>query len=296
MDEIDTTLFDFGEEQNPSERGEPPLKLATYEETIRKSKPVSLPKEAKKAGLKIVPYKTNKHNIKQRPYMKQHVIPTHPSSVIFNGRSGSGKSNLVVNLLTRPEFYGRTDPTNPKSHYFDLIFLFSPTAHGGDDLVQHLQLPEKRIFTDFNLTALDDILSTQEGLIENKGLLKAPKILLLLDDVQSDAAFLRSKQIKRIFIQNRHLNVSTWLCGQSFKLTPRCCRLQCNNLMFFPGSGSEMEILCEEFCPSGMSKKEFIKLIEHATSEPYQFLHINMREQPKTRYRKNLDTLLELEA
>jgi hypothetical protein len=291
----DLFAFETGGKDVEDEKEES-LKMPSLEEFLKENnkKTEEIPKGARNGGLKIVPYKTNKQQIKQRPLMKQGVIPTHPSSVIFNGRSGSGKSNLVVNLLTRPEFYGRTDRNDEKTHYFDLIFLFSPTAHGGDDLVRYLNLPEKRIFTDFDLNALDKILSTQENLIKQKGLLKAPKILLLLDDIQSDAQFLRSKQIKRIFIQNRHLNVSTWLCGQSFKLTPRSCRLQANNLMFFPGSGSEMQVLCEEFCPPMLGKRDFMELVDYATREQYQFLHINMREQPRTRYRKNLDTILEM--
>ena len=290
---------DVGGKSGDGEESEKALEMPTLEQFLKENgkKKEDIPKEARggSSGLKIVPYKTNKHKIKQRPLMKQGVIPIHPSSVIFNGRSGSGKSNLMVNLLTRPEFYGKTSPDDPKSHYFDLIFLFSPTAHNGDDLVRYLELPDKRIFTDFDLNALNNIISTQESLIKQKGLLKSPKILLLLDDIQSDAKFLRSKEILKVFIQNRHLNISTWLCGQSFKLSPRACRLQANNLFFYPGSGSEMQILADEFCPPKMNKKEFLALANHATNEMYQFLHVNMREPPKTRFRKNLDTILEIE-
>ncbi len=260
-----------------------PIVLAHPSKTIP-----SRPKECKTAGLCIVPYKTNKKKIKQRPMMEKAIIPKHPASVIFNGRSGSGKSNLIINLLTRPEFYGP-----PDKGYFDIIYLFSPTAKS-DDLPEYLGLEDKRIFTDFDLGALDKIIETQEKIIHKKGINKSPKILLLLDDIQSDAKFLRSKQIKRCFIQNRHLNISTWLAGQSFKLTPRCCRLQAMNVIYFPGSGSEIECLCEEFIPPKMSKKAFIDLINYATADRYNFLHIAMNEAPKTRFRKNLNEILEL--
>jgi len=67
--------------------------------------------------------------------------------------------------------------------------------------------------------------------------------------------------------------------------------------MFFPGSGSEMKILTEEFSPpaSFMNKKEFEALIAHATKQRYSFLHINMREPVPTRYRHNLDTILKID-
>ncbi len=175
-----------------------------------------------------------------------------------------------------------------------MIYLFSPTAYN-DDLVEYLDIPSNRIFADFDLKALDDILKTQDDLIKKKGILKSPKILILLDDIQSDAKFLRSKKIKRCFIQNRHLNISTWLCGQSFKLTPRSCRLQANNVIFFPCSLSEQDILVEEFCPPGLNKHQFTQLVEYATADRFNFLHIVMRECPKTRFRKNLDEILELQ-
>jgi hypothetical protein len=53
--------------------------------------------------------------------MEDNIIPQHASAVVFCGRSGSGKSNLLVNLAERPEFYGKTKKDNPKTGYFDLI-------------------------------------------------------------------------------------------------------------------------------------------------------------------------------
>lgn len=257
-----------------------------------------LPKEVRNAGLDIVPFKTKKDKVRkdQRPLMKNGTIPTHPSSVIFNGRSGSGKSNLIVNLLTRPEFYGRDKRGD---HYFDEIHMFSPTAGEMDDLPAHLQkhtpLKEKNIHNSFDEAMLLGILDKQSALIKAKGdISKAPKVLVLLDDIQADKKFLRSETIIRIFIANRHYNTSVWLAGQSFNLTPRPCRLQANNLFIFPMSGSELEVLRKEFTPAGMKSKDFVELIRYATSELYQFLHINMREPPKTRFRKNLKHVLEL--
>jgi DNA replication protein DnaC len=81
-----------------------------------KKKAYNRPKELSDKNndiLKIVRYDTNKHKIKQRPMMEKNIIPTHASAVVFCGRSGSGKSNLLVNLAERPEFYGKTDKKNP---------------------------------------------------------------------------------------------------------------------------------------------------------------------------------------
>lgn len=266
-----------------------------YTKDIEEDNPKSkLPKKVKnlKNPLEIVPYPTNKHKIPQRPLMEADIIPKHPSSVIFNGKSNSGKSTLLVNLMSRPEFYGKQNQKDKKSAYFDVVFLFSPTANGGDDLVRFLNVPKKRIIKDFDKNKLDKILDLQDSIVSDKGLDKAPKMLIIFEDIQSDAKFMNTKSFLRCFIQGRHMNISTFLCGQSWTLTPRKCRLQANNIFFFPSSNSEIEILNSEFCPPHTSKTQFLDMIKHATEKPYNFLHINMRKPPNERYRHNLDTIL----
>lgn len=258
----------------------PELTVESWVAPEEKCKPV--PKEFRQ-GLRIGALPSNKSKIKQRQNMIDGVIPSHASAVIFSGKSGSGKSNLMISLLTRANFY---------KGYFDKIYLFSPTAHGGDDLVTYIKPDE--VETEFDIKKLEKIISDQAAVIADKGILASPKILFMFDDIQSDMRFMNSKAFLRCFIQCRHLNISTWLGGQSWTKTPRACRLQANNIMFFPGSQSEVTLMVQEFAPPGLSKNQFCELINHATAEPFNFLHINMRQPPATRFRKNLDTLLRL--
>jgi hypothetical protein len=211
-------------------------------------------KESLTPGLKIIPYKTDKNKIKQRPLMQTNVIPRHASSVIFNGASGSGKTMLLVNLLTRPQFYGALP--GKKKGYFDVVFLFSPTAGGADDLSSYLDIPANRVCTDFDTDKLERILKTQKEYIDKNGLLKSPKILIIFEDIQSDAAFMRTRCFKKCFIQSRHLNISSWLLGQSFNLTPRFARLQANNLFLFPCSLSEQKVLLCEHDKKGICRTD----------------------------------------
>jgi hypothetical protein len=248
-------------------------------------------KEEQSNLLKIIPMKTNKANIKQRELMNLDIIPRHPSAVIFNGKSGSGKTQLMVNLLTRPQFYGRTKPSDPKSGYFDLIFLFSPTAEQ-DDLVRFLKLPKKRIITGFDTEKLDKILEVQDNLVKDRGVDKAPKILIIFEDIQSEQKFQKTKSFKRCYIQGRHISISTFLLGQSYTRTERMCRLQANNVFFFPSASSEVELISNEYAPPNCSKKEFMNLVKEVTSKQYNFLHINFRCPPNERFRENLDIIV----
>ena len=259
-----------------------PFGLPEDKKRRKQPKGYSIPKEPENDPLTIIPYKTNKKKIKLTPLMEANIIPRHASSVIFNGKSGSGKSNLMVNLMTRPQFY---------KGYFDLIFLFSPTA-ASDDLPKYLNLPDKRIFSRFDAKVLDHIIDTQQTIIEKDGIVKSPKILLIFDDIISDPKFMRSKSFTKCFIQCRHLNISTFILSQSWTKCPRVCRLQANNIFMFPSSASEVKLLCEEFCPPHTHQNDFKKIIEEATKGRHDFLHINMRCAPDRRFRHNLDTYL----
>jgi len=233
-------------------------------------------------SLDIKPIDTAKNKIKQRTLMENNIIPRHPSSVIFNGSSGSGKSILLLNMLTRPEFF---------SDYFDIIHLFSPTG-GSDDLFRVLNLPPEQIHIDMDETQLSDILEEQRTKIETDGVDNAKKMLVIYEDVQGNARFMRSGAFLRSFIANRHYGISTWLCGQSWTRTPKACRLQANNIFYFAGAGSEDELMAQEYCPPGMRKKDFIALLRQGTREKYNFVHINKRVPHAERYRRNLDTVI----
>lgn len=247
--------------------------------------------------LKIIKFDTAKSLIPSRPYQESYIIPKHPFRLILTGRSGSGKSNLLVNLMKKSIFYGRTDQNDDKTGYFDLVFLFSPTAGIGDDLVTHLDIPSQRIYTDPStyLARLNHIFETQDGLIKSTGIAKSPKILCIFDDIQSASKFMNSDAFTKLFIAGRHSNISIIVAIQSWTRLPRVLRLQASNIMLFPSSNSEVELLADEYTPPGFSKREFMSLVMHATREPYNFLHIN-NQAPDNKYRKNLDTVLSLKS
>jgi hypothetical protein len=234
--------------------------------------------------LTIRKLETNKDAIPQRVLMRKDVIPRHPSSVLFNGSSGSGKSTLLLNLLTRKEFLGG---------YFHKTYLFSPTGDT-DDLFKTLKIAKKDVFTELKEEDLQDILDKQERMIKKKGVDRAKRVLIIFEDVQGDKIFMKSKAFLRAFIANRHFGVSSWLCGQSFTKTPRACRLQANNIFYFKGGGSELKMICDEFCPGGMTPKEFRAMVNQVTKKKYSFLHINMRVHQDERYRENLGEILYL--
>jgi len=242
--------------------------------------------------LEIIKFPTNKHGIKERQVMIDNIIPRLGTSTIINGKSGSGKTNLLLNLCLKKEFWGKERPTD-KTGYFDLTFFFSPTAES-DDMPEYLGIDKKRIVVDDFENKLEHVFTVQDKLIKSKGIEKSPKILLIYDDMQANAKFMRSKIFLRSFIANRHSNITTIFLSQSFTRTPRACRLQASNIMIFPASESEINLLVDEFCPAHTTSVQFYELVKEATKDQFNFLHINCKAPMQDRFRKNLDTYLNI--
>jgi hypothetical protein len=242
--------------------------------------------------LHIKPLKTDKSKIKINKFMEEGIIPKHPSSILFCGKSGAGKTNLLATLLTEKRFYGG---------YFDVIFLFSETAKfGGDDIyAKHLkkELPEEHMFMPDKdgIAQINHIIEVQKKIIKKKGIAKSPKILLLFDDLAHSSKFLGSKQYLLLHIANRHLNISTFSLMQSYVKCPRSCRCQVSAVVFFHGgTNTEKDRLCSEHCPSNHSDDEFLQMVNYAIAEPYSFMLINKHMPMKERYRKGLHEVMEL--
>ena len=236
----------------------------------------------------INPLKTSKDQIKQPAAAEEDIIPRLTSNVLFVGASGSGKSTLLVQLMTQPVFY---------KDWFDRVILVSPTGRS-DDVQGHLNLDQDDIIDDLDSAPefIGELMEEQRNDIEDMGADKAKQIALIYDDCISHRDLMRSREFVSSFVASRHYNFTTMLATQSYTRVPRVARLQCQNLFYFKGGNSEMELLSEEFAAPGFNKKRMFKLINYATGEKYSFLHVNRRVPFETRYRRNLDEIIVLDS
>jgi hypothetical protein len=240
--------------------------------------------------IKITPLKTKKTDLPQSLYMEADIINRFPSLTLCIGKSGSGKSNVVGNMLTKKEFM---------KDFFDEIYLFSPTAKS-DDLVEHLNLKEDHIIDNLDessIIKLNKIVDDNTEKIKKNGIkntAKNSKILIICDDCISEKVFIKSNILSKLATAGRHALISTIICSQSYTKVPRVIRLQAQGMIVFPSSNDELDLLCEDLCPAGMSKKDFLELIKYATEERYSFLFVNHHvKNPKEKFRKNFDEIIE---
>jgi hypothetical protein len=240
-------------------------------------------------NFEIKPIDTKKSKIPLRGPMKIGVIPKPNTTSFICGRTGSGKSQLLLNLMLRPEFYGKKNG----KHYFHEIHVFSPTAKS-DDIYEALELPDENLHVDLNTAELREIMDTQKEDIEKKGIDKCKRICIIYDDVQGNPRFLRSPEFKESVVANRHNNFTVFILGQSYKHIPRQVRLQSRYIFFFQGSNNEREIIAEEVAAPGLTKQEMLELVDFATEDEYAFLYVNLNENFKRRYRKNLTNIIDI--
>lgn len=240
--------------------------------------------------MEIKALKTKKSDLPQSPFMEAEIINKFPSLTLCIGRSGSGKSNVVGNMLTKKEFM---------KDFFDEIYLFSPTAKS-DDLVEHLKLKDDHIIEKLDesaITKLNKIVDDNTEKIKKNGIAataKNSKILILCDDCISEKVFIKSNILARLATAGRHALISTIISSQSYTRVPRVIRLQTQGLIVFPSSNDEIELLAEDLCPAGMSRKDFLELIKFATSERYSFLFVNNHaKDPRTKFRKKFSEIIE---
>jgi hypothetical protein len=232
---------------------------------------------------------TAKSKTPQRQAAKDGVLPRFPFSMIISGSSGSGKTNLLLNLLTRDELYGK---------YFHYILVFSPTAGSTDDTYKALKLPKDNFVRELKAEYLTNIIANRKALIEEKGIewvVKHSRMCIILDDVIADRGFLQSPEALKLFALLRHYQCAIIMLIQSYNKTPRTLRDNANATIIFPAIRDEVEVLLDEVTPAELTKREFMEVIKYATREQYHFLYINRHAKPGQQMRHNLDEIIDLE-
>lgn len=219
-------------------------------------------------------------DLKQPSGADAGILPKHPFRWYVVGGSGSGKSNMVVNLLTSKDMY---------KDYFDSVIIISPTALHLDPTYKELRLKKSNFFPPEE-EVLERIMEIQEEKVEDFGKSGAPKILIVLDDFISYKRFANSSILLKFAVMSRHWNISMIVISQAYHRVPKSIRLQMSAVSYFKGSNKEQKVLAEDFGAPGLSDREFICMIDRATSEPFCFFFIDLhRAISENRYRKNLD-------
>ncbi len=258
--------------------------LRSKEDSLR-SKEDSLRSKDKEDKYAVKCLSNNKECIEQPHCCEIELLPKLPTGILCIGRSGSGKTNAVVNMLKNDHLL---------ANQFDFTYLYTGGIKPDKDLIKDLNIPPSNIKDDFTATDVENLMSKLQRTVEKQGMADTPSVLLILDDILGNTDFLKSKTFSKLCTTNRHCRITYIIMTQYFKKLPPVCRTNGSYYMVFPSSMVELEKIAEELTPPSMNKKEFLKIAKFATKEKYSFLSINSKATPDKQLRKNFGTILSL--
>jgi len=250
-------------------------------------------------GVDIGYIPTNKDEIEMRHLAKEGITPRPYSAFhVISGRSGMGKSNLLVSMCLNPLIFGFD---GSGKHWFDNCFVLSNSE---DDIYD--VLINEGVLKHNHIKYLPDEIHLKQIIDEQKKAVrlakndvsKIPCTLIILDDIIDNKQFMNSKYIKLLAIRSRQLHCVTILLTQYFNCVPKLMRMQASSLMLFAGNQLEQEIYNEMLCPAGMSSKQFDKMMEYAwtktENDKFPFMHCNLRNPIDKRFMKNFNEYIVL--
>ena len=192
-----------------------------------------------------------------------------PFKMLIIGPSGSGKTNTLLHLINNLHpidkiYLYAKDLSEPKYE-----FLINKREQAG---IKNLNDPHA--FIEYS-NDVDDVVDYINNYNKNRD----KKILIVFDDMIAD--IMRSKKFKAIikepFIRCRKLNISIDLKTQSYFRTPKDARLNSTHYMLVKiFNKKELKSIAEE--KSGhLDYKDFLKIYNYCTREPYSFMTIDAR-------------------
>ena len=139
---------------------------------------------------------------------------------------------------------------------------------------------------------MDDVLNDIDNYNKNRD----KKVLIVFDDMIAD--IMRNEKfkaiIKELFIRCRKLNISIVYIMQSDFRTPKDARLNSTRCILMKiGNKKELKSIAEEK-PGHLDYKDFLKMCNYCTKEPYSFMTIDARPTASIPFKKNFDEPINL--
>jgi len=202
----------------------------------------------------------------ERHYITKKHIFNLPMRLLIVGKSQrSGKSNYLVNLLLRPEFY---------LNDFDGENMFIVSGSIKTDmklrtLVKQKDIPDENLFEEYDETDIEGIYEYIEEqfyeAVENGE--KPPQSIIVFDDMSFSGALKnrRNGMISKIFSNGRHINLSCIVTAQKYSDINTAARENATGLILFTCSDKQLDLIADDH--SYIQKKSFKKLFRQNTSK-----------------------------
>lgn len=199
-------------------------------------------------------------------------IPPYHSFVCVVGGVGSGKTNLIINMITNPAIY---------CGQFDNVYVFSPSFQ---TIKKKLGLPPEHIFKEFSLDKINEIMQEQLMLndpeFREKGDTEKEECLIILDDCIARIKDRQVAELEQACLNRRHCFTTIILVSQRYNRIPKILRTVASHLIIFNPPNSDKDDVFKEW--SNVTKEMFNEICLFVYNEPKQFLFI-IKEEPETK-------------
>ena len=205
-----------------------------------------------------------------------------PYRMLIIGSSGSGKTNVLLNLIQRQD----------NDYFIDKICLYAKDLDEPkyqflikkreDVGITHLNDPSA--FIEYSNT-MDDVYNNIDDYNPNR----KRKILIAFDDMIADIMTNKKFEalIKEVFIRCRKLDISFAFITQSYFSVSKEIRLNSTHYLIMKIHNKTELLQIAINRSADIDYKDFLKISRNCTKEPYSFLII-LPSDSHLRFRKNL--------
>ena len=227
----------------------------------------------------------NLDNIVSNKNMSSSQDNNWPFRMLIIGPSGSGKTNTLLHLINN-------------LHPIDKIYLYAKDIH--EPKYEYLinkreqagikNLNDPHAFIEYS-DDMNDVLDDINNYNKNRD----KKVLIIFDDMIADIEYNKNfkRIIKELFYRACKINVSIVFITQSYFRALKDARLNSMHYILMKiGNKKELKRIAEE--KSGhLDYKDFLKMYNYCTEEPYSFMLIDTRPTARATFKKNFDESIE---
>ena len=206
--------------------------------------------------------------------------------MLIIGPSGSGKANTLLHLINNfhsiDKIYLYAKDTDEKKYQY----LINKREQAG---IKNLNDPHA--FIEYS-SDINDVLDDINDYNKNRD----KKVLIIFVDMIAD--IMRSEKfkaiVKELFIRCRKLNISIVFITQSYFRTPKDAKLSSTHYILMKiGNKNKLKSIAEK--NSGhLDFKDFLKIHNYCTKEPYSFMLVDTRPAACVTFKKNFDEPIDL--
>ena len=201
--------------------------------------------------------------------------------MLIIGPSASGKTNILLHLINN-------------LHPIDKIYLYEKDIHEAkyEYLINKIEqtgiknLNDPHAFIEYS-DDIDDVLDDINNFDKNRD----KKVLIVFVDMIADIEYNKKfkRIIKELFYRARKINVSIVFITQSYFRALKDARLNStHDIQTKIGNKKELKRIAEEQL-GHLDYKDFLRIYNYCTREPYSFMLIDTRPTASITFKKNFD-------